>query len=160
MRVILDTDHVSLDQRGHPRVRARLQLIASDILFVNEMTGLEVRMEGIQIPFTIDSQAIAQFAQRWNVHELALFGSALRADFRPTSDIDVLVSFVDGSTWGVVARAQMRDELQALFGRPIDLVSRRGVERSCNWIRRAAILDSAQTIYHTEQQGATNDDAR
>jgi hypothetical protein len=55
-----------------------------------------------QKQFAIPHDKISAFCKRWNVSEFALFGSALRADFRPESDVDVLVTFSDNSNWGVV----------------------------------------------------------
>ncbi len=98
--------------------------------------------------------AIAQFCQRWKVRELALFGSVLRADFRPDSDVDVLVTFADDAEWGLLAHAQMQQELAALLQRPIDLISRRALEQSPNWVRRDTILNTAQVIVSPD--GARN----
>jgi predicted nucleotidyltransferase len=95
----------------------------------------------------IDHERIEEFCRRWKITELALFGSVLRDDFRPDSDVDVLVTFADGATWSLLEMARMQGELGALLGRPADLVSRRGLERSHNWIRRRAILESAEPVY-------------
>lgn len=92
-------------------------------------------------------EAIASFCKRWNVKELALFGSVLRDDFRPDSDIDVLASFRPGCRHTFFDVLQMQDELGGLFGREVDLIERAGVEQSGNYIRRKAILSSAETIY-------------
>jgi predicted nucleotidyltransferase len=90
---------------------------------------------------------IAAFCQRWKVSELSIFGSALRDDFRPDSDIDVLISFLPGATWSLLDHVQMEQELEAIVGRSVDLITRRSVERSHNPSLRAAILDSAEPIY-------------
>ena len=90
---------------------------------------------------------VAGFCRRWKVRELAVFGSALREDFRPDSDIDFLVTFEPDANWGLLDQSAMESELAALVGRKVDLVSRRAVERSSNWIRRQAILESAETIH-------------
>lgn len=89
---------------------------------------------------------MAAFCRRWKVRELAVFGSALREDFRPESDIDLLVTFESDANWGLLEQTTMESELSALLGRRVDLVSRRAVERSTNWIRRKAILESARTV--------------
>jgi hypothetical protein len=81
------------------------------------------------------------------VTELALFGSVLREDFRPDSDIDMLIRFAPDARWTLFDFAQMRDELADIFGRDVDLVSWRAVEASKNYLRRRAILESAQVIY-------------
>ena len=95
----------------------------------------------------IPTEGIADFCERWQVREMALFGSVLRDDFGPDSDIDVLVAFEDGARHTLFNMVEMEEELRALFGRDVDLVSRRGIERSSNHLRRAAILGSAETIH-------------
>lgn len=100
-------------------------------------------MVGIEIPHN----QIVEFCQRWKISELALFGSVLREDFHPDSDIDVLVTFAPDASWTLFDHVEMQDELRLMFGRKIDLVSRRGIERSRNYRRRQAILDSAKLIY-------------
>jgi predicted nucleotidyltransferase len=90
---------------------------------------------------------INAFCLKWGIRELALFGSAVRDDFRPDSDLDFLVSFSPNVAWGLLEHAVMERELTEIVGRPVDLVSRKAVERSHNWIRRKAILESAQVLY-------------
>ncbi len=90
---------------------------------------------------------IAEFCRKWNVSEFALFGSVLREDFRPDSDVDVLVSFAPGSRVSLFDFPEMQDELQGIFGRPVDLLTRRGVEESRNPYRKKSILDSARVVY-------------
>jgi predicted nucleotidyltransferase/uncharacterized protein (DUF433 family) len=89
---------------------------------------------------------IAAFCQRWGVQEFALFGSVLTEDFRPESDIDVLVTFKPGVRlgWEIV---QAQEELKGIFGREVDLVERPSIEQSTNPERRASILASAEVIY-------------
>ncbi len=96
---------------------------------------------------TIDHDAIATFCGKWKIKELALFGSVLRDDFRPDSDVDVLVTFQPDAGWGLFDHVQMQDELSDVFGRTVDLVTRVSVEASENWIRRNAILTSAEMLY-------------
>ena len=98
---------------------------------------------GIEIP----SDAIAELCNRWQVLELALFGSALRDDFGPESDVDVLVRFDPGARHTLLDIVQMQDELSATLGRKADLIERTAVEQSPNYIRRRSILQSAETIY-------------
>jgi len=99
----------------------------------------------VRIP--IDHEKIAEFCQRWKITEFALFGSVLRDDFRPDSDVDVLVTFAPDAEWSLFDDVDMEEELSVIFGRKVDLVSRRAVERSDNWIRRKAILSTAESIY-------------
>jgi uncharacterized protein len=95
----------------------------------------------------LDDKALADFCQRWSIVELDVFGSALRDDFKTDSDVDLLVTFAPRSAWSVFDLAQMQEELGKMIRRPVDLLTRRGVERSSNWIRRQAILDSAKQLY-------------
>ena len=95
----------------------------------------------------IDTARLADFCRRWKIVELALFGSVLRDDFRPDSDVDMLVTFAPDSHVTLFDMVHMEDELSRLLGRKADLVSRRGVERSPNYIRRKAILSSTEVVY-------------
>src|SRR5262249_7224839 len=99
----------------------------------------------IEIPYA----KIAEFCRKWNVTEFALFGSVLRDDFRPDSDVDVLVTFAPNSHPSLFDHVYMQDELAALFHRPVDLVNKRGVEKSRNPLRRREILSSAQVLHVT-----------
>jgi predicted nucleotidyltransferase len=101
------------------------------------------------VAFEIPRDEIADFCRRWQVTELALFGSALRGDFRPDSDVDLLVSFAPDARWGLFALIQMQDELETILGREVDLVSRRAVEQSENYIRRRSILGDLEVVYAT-----------
>jgi predicted nucleotidyltransferase len=96
---------------------------------------------------TIPTERIAAFCRQWKITHLAIFGSSLRNDFRPDSDIDLLATFAAEAQWSLLHHVQMQDELKAIFGRNVDLISRRGIEQSTNYIRRKAILESAETIY-------------
>jgi len=91
--------------------------------------------------------AIADFCQRWRIAELSLFGSVLREDFGPGSDVDILVRFEPESRHTLFDMVRMQDELQAMLGRPVDLVSKRAVEESRNTLRREAILNGAEILY-------------
>ena len=100
-----------------------------------------------EIKIELPKDTIADFCRRWKISEFALFGSALRDDFRPDSDIDVLVTFASDAAWSLLDHARMQDELRAILKRNVDLISRRGIELSQNPIRRKAILESAKVIY-------------
>jgi predicted nucleotidyltransferase len=95
----------------------------------------------------VPDRAIADFCERWRISEVALFGSVLRDDFGPNSDIDVLVRFERPIRWGLFDVAHMESELSEIFGRKVDLVDWLAVEESENYIRRRAILASAQAVY-------------
>lgn len=92
---------------------------------------------------------LADFCQRWHICELALFGSVLRDDFGPDSDIDVLATFASEADWSLFDHVRMEEELSHLLNRPVDLLTRRAVEQSHNAPRRREILNTAQTIYVT-----------
>ena len=100
-----------------------------------------------KVTIKIPKVKIAEFCKRWNVSEFAIFGSALRGDFRPDSDVDVLVSFEPQAHITLFDMVHMQDELKAIFGREVDLVSKRGVENSRNYLRRKMILESAEVIH-------------
>lgn len=96
---------------------------------------------------SVSMRRIEEFCRANGIARLELFGSALRPDFRPDSDVDLLVTFAPGRTPGLIRFAGMELELTAMFGRSVDLVTRSSVERSRNPVRRAAILESAETVY-------------
>ena len=96
-------------------------------------------------------EKITAFCKRWKVVELAVFGSAVRNDFSPTSDVDVLVSFAPSSERGLFTHVQMTQELKELFGRDVDLVTRRALEQSRNNLLRAEILNSAKLLYSQDE---------
>lgn len=98
----------------------------------------------MDLALPLNKQALRHFCQRWQIAELAFFGSVLRPDFGTESDVDILVSFGPAADWSLLDHITMEQELSDLLGRPVDLVSRRAIERSTNWIRREAILESAR----------------
>jgi uncharacterized protein len=105
------------------------------------------RLQGHAGEFHLPMAEIAAYCRRWQIEEFALFGSILRDTFGPASDVDVLVTFDANARWTLLDHVQMQDELRSLFARDVDLVSKRGIERSRNPIRCQAILDSAEVIY-------------
>lgn len=99
-----------------------------------------VRRPRIPIP----NERLAPFCKKWKVQELALFGSVLRDDFGPNSDIDVLVELLPNHGLSLFEWVDMIDELQAIFGRSVDLVSKRGLR---NPFRRHDILSTCEVIH-------------
>lgn len=95
----------------------------------------------------VSREEIADFCRQWQVAELALFGSVLRDDFRPDSDIDLLVSFAANVTKRFDELQDMKEQLSAMFGRRVDLVRKDLVANSKNYIRRTRILDHTEPIY-------------
>ena len=96
---------------------------------------------------SIPQQELAAFCRKWKIRRLSFFGSVLRDDFRPDSDVDVLVSFLDEAQWRLFDLIHMEEELSAMLGRKADLVDRRSVEASGNYIRRRHILSSLEQVY-------------
>lgn len=92
-------------------------------------------------------EQIEEFCDRWQIIEFALFGSVLRVDFRPDSDIDVMVQFHSDAHPTLFDLAEMENELKVIFQRDVDLITRKGITASRNYLRRNNILSSAQVIY-------------
>lgn len=92
----------------------------------------------------VPRERVTEFCQRWHVRELALFGSVLRDDFGPESDVDVLIDFADAAEWSLYDWVDMIDELRHIFGRDVDLVSKEGLR---NPFRRHAILTTREIVY-------------
>jgi uncharacterized protein len=90
---------------------------------------------------------IAEFCDRWKITEFALFGSVLRDDFRPDSDIDILVTFSADSRWSLFDWVDMKDEIKILLGREVDIADKEGLK---NPYRRYEILRTCQVIYATK----------
>jgi uncharacterized protein len=109
---------------------------------VREQQSVANRFQ-IQVP----KDRIADFCRRHRIRELALFGSVLRQDFRPDSDVDVLVEFEPQTRNGLFDLARMQFELEEILGRGVDLVERPAIEKSRNYLRRKAILGSTETVY-------------
>ena len=96
---------------------------------------------------TVPRGQIASLCRTNGIARLAIFGSALRADFGPESDIDLLVDFEPNRAVSLFDMAGMEQEFSEILSRKVDMIERSGVERSRNYIRRAEILGTAETIY-------------
>ena len=96
------------------------------------------------VAIELPTERIAAFCEKWGVGELALFGSVLRDDFGPDSDVDVLVTFRPGASMTFEGFLDMRDELSQIFGREVDLVEKRLVT---NPFRRHEILTTKKVLY-------------
>ena len=105
------------------------------------------KVERMTLPIKIPGVELADFCKRWKVTELALFGSVLRDDFNAYSDVDFLVTFSPAARWSLFDLVSMQQDLERIFGRPVDLVEREAILQSPNYIRRKNILQSAQVIY-------------
>lgn len=95
---------------------------------------------------TITKNRIESFARKWKIKEIAVFGSALRDDFSQKSDVDILVQFENAAHPSLFDLVDIKDELETIFGRPVDLVEK---DSLVNPYRRAEILKTAKTIYAT-----------
>jgi uncharacterized protein len=104
-----------------------------------------MKLNNIELPM----DEIQRFCDKWQVIEFALFGSVLRDDFRPDSDIDVMIQFDPQAQPTLFDLVHMEDELRIVFQHDIDLVTRKGIASSRNYLRREAILSSTQVIYET-----------
>jgi len=95
------------------------------------------------IAIEYDKETLREFCRRWNIIEFSLFGSVVRDDFAPESDVDVLVTLAPDAPWSLSNWLQMQRELERLFQRRVDLIERDAVEHSENRFRKRAILSSA-----------------
>lgn len=103
-------------------------------------------MEGrprIEVPM----DRIESFCRKWKVQRMWLFGSVLREDLGPKSDVDVMVEFAPDARWILLDLVGAEQELEMIMGRPVDLVERQCIEQSANWVRRRHILENARELY-------------
>jgi hypothetical protein len=96
------------------------------------------------LSITIDQEHIAEFCRKWRVKEFSIFGSALREDFGPESDVDVLVELEEDAPWNAFDWVDMIEELETLFGRHVDLVEKTAIR---NPFRRHTILRTHEVVY-------------
>jgi len=92
----------------------------------------------------LDQDVLAAFCRKWRIRELSLFGSALRDDFGPKSDLDFLVSFEPEARLDIDILLDMKEELEAQFGRPVDVVEKEALRNP--W-RKYEILRTREVIY-------------
>ena len=100
---------------------------------MNSKTKIKLPLAGIE-----------DFCKRWKVKEFSVFGSILREDFRPDSDVDVLLSFSEDSPWGLFEFVDMKEELKRIFGREVDIIEKEGLK---NPFRQREILHTREVIY-------------
>jgi predicted nucleotidyltransferase len=106
-----------------------------------------VPRDGRVIAIEIPKERLREFCRKWKVTEFALFGSVVRSEeFRPDSDVDVLVRFAADAPWSLFDWVTMENELASIFGRRVDLVERPAVEKSSNRFRKRSILTSAVAL--------------
>jgi len=92
----------------------------------------------------VDRPKIVEFCSRWKIAEFSLFGSVLSGDFGPDSDVDVLVGFEPDIPWSLFDWVDMKEELEAILGREVDLVEKSGLR---NPFRRSEIMKNRRVIY-------------
>ncbi|HEX4404328.1 MAG TPA: nucleotidyltransferase domain-containing protein [Polyangia bacterium] len=134
-RLSYERDPVFIERRG----KTIAALIPPDLVDGPRLTPAPDRL-------TLDPRALDAFCARHAVKTLYLFGSALTSAFDASSDVDLMFEAA-GASPDYFEQMKMTDELQTIFGRPIDLVSRRAVEESTNQTRRRAILEGARVIF-------------
>ncbi len=101
----------------------------------------------MSLQIKVPKEKVVAFCERWQIEELAFFGSVLRDDFGPDSDVDVMVRFRPEASHSLFSMVSMEEELSGILGRETDLLSRTAIEKSRNYIRREAILKSAEVFY-------------
>ncbi|MBI2194056.1 MAG: nucleotidyltransferase domain-containing protein [Planctomycetes bacterium] len=102
-----------------------------------------MRIADLEIP----DEALRGMCRKWKIRRLELFGSARTGRLGPDSDVDLLAEFEADEQWSLMDLARAQEEFSLLFGRKVDLVDRKNLERSANRIRRDAILNSTAVVY-------------
>ena len=98
----------------------------------------------MNLQIQINHERIAEFCRKWMVVEFSLFGSVLRDDFAPESDVDVAAALAPDAPWSLYEWVDMIEELQEIFGRKVHLVEQTAVR---NPYRRHEIFTTKQVIY-------------
>ena len=129
-----------MESTSKPKSRKIKEPLAQYAVITRDMVKPALIKE--RIPF--DSRKITDFCQRWKVSEFSFFGSILRDEFRPDSDVDVLVSFLPDAGWSLLDLIKMQSELEEMFKRKVDLVEKEALR---NPYRRHSILSGRETIY-------------
>src|SRR5436190_23280015 len=105
---------------------------------------LEIKKMDGQPKIELPLEQIKVFCAKWKIREFSLFGSVLREDFAPQSDIDVLVSFQPDAPWNLWDLVSMQEELRGILGREVDLIEKEGLR---NPFRRHEILNTRRVVY-------------
>jgi hypothetical protein len=108
------------------------------------MAGTPDGTDSSKLPLAIDSRRVAELCRRWRITQLSLFGSVLRPDFRPDSDVDVLLTFSPDARWTLLDITRLQDELELILGRSVDVVEEKSLR---NPFRRREILRTRQVLY-------------
>jgi type III restriction enzyme len=131
------------------RLKYEMIFTPSDTVTFNQLIPVWKFAEEREVflPIALPMDQLRHFCQKWRIQDMAVFGSVLRKDFGPDSDLDFLVTFKPHAGVSLFDLVKMEAELAEVVGRRVDIVSRRGIERSENWIRRKAILESARSLH-------------
>jgi uncharacterized protein len=108
------------------------------------VASVQSMTQSIHSNLEVDERAIADFCRRWKITELSLFGSVLRDDFGPHSDVDVMVVFEPDAPWSYWEWPDMIEELEQIFGREVDLVEKTAIR---NPFRRKLLLENQHVLY-------------
>ncbi|HAB52697.1 MAG: hypothetical protein A2315_04280 [Ignavibacteria bacterium RIFOXYB2_FULL_35_12] len=95
----------------------------------------------------IQEEQLREICKRYLIRELAVFGSALREDFNEKSDVDLLIEFEPESGITLFNIVDLKEEFEKLFGRDVDIVSKKAIQRSRNHLKRKSILENFKVIY-------------
>lgn len=137
--------------RPNHRSRHRTNRTRENDIMIQESTTISApSLQQIYQRLNTTPEKLVRFCEKWQIIELALFGSVLSDNFRPDgedpSDIDLLYTNASETRYGFQF-FDMQEELEKLLNRKVDLVSKRGIETSRNYLRRKSILESTQVIY-------------
>jgi predicted nucleotidyltransferase len=106
-------------------------------------------METLRLgPISVNRDALASICKKWGIGSVAIFGSAIRDDYSPQSDIDLLIEYLPGVRHSLFEYGSMNEDFSQVFGRTVDLIHAEGIRRSRNPIRREHILRSAKPFYN------------
>ena len=97
-----------------------------------------------ELQMELPRETLREFCKRWKITAFYVFGSILRDDFRPESDVDVLVDYAPDARWSLLDHVRMEEDLAEVLHRPVDILNRRTIERSENPYRKKEILGTAQ----------------
>ena len=106
----------------------------------------------LRLPVHIDERRLREICQTWHITQLSLFGSVLREDFSPDSDIDVLLTFDPAANWSLFDLMDLQENLQQILGRKVDLVEQKAIR---NPYRRESIMATRKIIYEAAQGDST-----
>jgi predicted nucleotidyltransferase len=115
---------------------------------VEPATDLRKAPTGADLRLELPLDRIAAFCRKWGIRELSVFGSILRDDFGPQSDVDFLADFDPEYRHSLFDMVYLEDELREIVGRDVDVAVKLAVQQSRNPYRRREILGSARVVYH------------